>query len=203
MGIWACGREWAPSLTREQMDSSYRVLPYRLSVMGQPAQIITRVCWLQALTQNRSPCNFAASDVNWCAVASTYDGIVPYSSSSVNGPPHPPLGNQHDGAPYRAKPGDHVTYDCKCHRTLPERCSAPLWRSRLSRQVQRRHCPIRPNRLSKRHQSVHPIHKYKHPTHKSRNRHADRSSQQVAMAQDGVPVSLDSSKQPGVQKLVC
>ncbi|KAI9665918.1 MAG: hypothetical protein M1821_003853 [Bathelium mastoideum] len=42
-----------------------------------------------------SPCNFDASDVNWCVVASTYDG------------------NQHDGTPYRAKPGDHVTYDYK------------------------------------------------------------------------------------------
>ncbi|KAL9052885.1 MAG: hypothetical protein Q9162_005111 [Coniocarpon cinnabarinum] len=42
-----------------------------------------------------SPCNFAAGDVNWCAVASTYDG------------------SQHDGTPYRAKPGDHVTYNYK------------------------------------------------------------------------------------------
>ncbi|KAG4422991.1 hypothetical protein IFR04_003903 [Cadophora malorum] len=42
-----------------------------------------------------SPCNFAASDVNWCAVASTFDG------------------NQQDGTPFRAKPGDSVTYDYK------------------------------------------------------------------------------------------
>ncbi|KAF2221645.1 hypothetical protein BDZ85DRAFT_265744 [Elsinoe ampelina] len=42
-----------------------------------------------------SPCNFAASDVKWCVVASTYDG------------------QQHDGKPYRANPGDRVTYDYK------------------------------------------------------------------------------------------
>ncbi|PSK42851.1 hypothetical protein B9Z65_6805 [Elsinoe australis] len=42
-----------------------------------------------------SPCNFAASDVKWCVVASTYDG------------------EQHDGKPYRANPGDRVTYDYK------------------------------------------------------------------------------------------
>ncbi|KAJ4286978.1 hypothetical protein N0V90_012859 [Kalmusia sp. IMI 367209] len=42
-----------------------------------------------------SPCNFVASDVKWCVVASTYDG------------------NQHDGTPYRANPGDKVTYDYK------------------------------------------------------------------------------------------
>ncbi|KAK7180423.1 hypothetical protein PSPO01_13580 [Paraphaeosphaeria sporulosa] len=43
-----------------------------------------------------SPCNFAASDIKWCVVASTYDE-----------------GNQHDGTPYRANPGDRVTYDYK------------------------------------------------------------------------------------------
>ncbi|KAL6710842.1 hypothetical protein ACN47E_007899 [Coniothyrium glycines] len=42
-----------------------------------------------------SPCNFVASDVKWCVVASTFDG------------------NQQDGTPYRANPGDRVTYDYK------------------------------------------------------------------------------------------
>ncbi|KAK6532188.1 hypothetical protein TWF694_003348 [Orbilia ellipsospora] len=40
-----------------------------------------------------SPCNLNANEVKWCVVASTYDG------------------SQHDGTPYKANPGDHVTYD--------------------------------------------------------------------------------------------
>ncbi|CAG9998289.1 unnamed protein product [Clonostachys byssicola] len=43
-----------------------------------------------------SPCNLAANENKWCVVASTYDG-----------------GQTHGTTPYRANPGDRVTYDYK------------------------------------------------------------------------------------------
>lgn len=91
------------------MDISFKALLSLLLDMGEP------ILWFEFAGSKahagRSPCNFASGDVNWCAIASTYDGMAhPLLSVDVS---HPPLGDQHDGTPYRAKPGDRVTYDCK------------------------------------------------------------------------------------------
>lgn len=63
--------------------------------------------------RDRSPCNLAANEVKWCVVASTYDGTILMHFSLCRWNSHSSLGNQHDGTPYKANPGDHVTYDCK------------------------------------------------------------------------------------------
>ncbi|KAH8878740.1 hypothetical protein GQ53DRAFT_775512 [Thozetella sp. PMI_491] len=49
----------------------------------------------------RSPCNLAADEVKWCVTASTLEN------------------NQEDGAVYKAKPGDHITYHCKSKTSIP------------------------------------------------------------------------------------
>lgn len=53
----------------------------------------------------------AADEVKWCVTASTLESIVNHSSCAFHS--YLSLGNQEDGAAYKANPGDKVTYHCR------------------------------------------------------------------------------------------
>ena len=70
-------RQATTTMAVDDKDSSSRALPSPLLVLGELT--LSSECARSKTHTNRSPCNFAAGDNNWCSVASTFDGMVSLS----------------------------------------------------------------------------------------------------------------------------